>query len=461
MSFPRYEKYKDSGVEWLGEVPEHWDVRRIKYVLTKDGYKAGPFGSSLITSELSDEGDILVLTPEHVAIESLDLPFNQYLKESRRNEMAAFFVNLNDVVFPIVGTLGRAMIISVPKPGILNQRLARMSTDIKKILPAYLKLMLTDVDFYKRLDEVESKGAILNHITKEKLINRPVLTPPINEQNQILSFLRSETAKIDELIAEQQRLLELLKEKRQAVISHAVTKGLNPSVPMKDSGIEWLGEVPEHWNVKQLRHIAKIVRGASPRPAGDPKFFSSGNIDGSNTPWVTVAEITKDEKAYLSDVNEYLTSAGVENSQFFEAGTLIFTNSGATLGVPKILAINCCANDGVLAFKDLAEKVDVLFVYHFLSTTTERLRTEMKQGGGQPNLNTDIVKNLSIAVPPLSEQSDIVAFLSNETARFYNLTVEANRAIELLQERRAALISAAVTGKIDVRSLVTDKLAVE
>jgi type I restriction enzyme S subunit len=214
---------KDSDIEWLGELPAHWEVKKIKFLLRRDGYKAGPFGSSLITSELSDEGNILVLTPEHVANDSLDLPYNQYLDDSRQDEMSAFFVDMNDVVFPIVGTLGRAMIISARRPGILNQRLARMSADIARLLPSYLKLILTDVDFYKRLDEIESKGAILNHITKEKLINRPVLLPPINEQEEVLAFLNRETAKLGELTAEAQQAIALLQERRTALISAAVT----------------------------------------------------------------------------------------------------------------------------------------------------------------------------------------------------------------------------------------------
>ena len=301
-----------------------------------------------------------------------------------------------------------------------------------------------------------SVGVSYPAINASDLVSIKITLPPIPEQQTIAAFLDRETAKIDALIAEQQRLIDLLKEKRQAVISHAVTKGLNPNAPMKDSGVEWLGEVPEHWGVKKLRHIAKIVRGASPRPAGDPKFFSPENFDGNCTPWVTVAEITKDLSPYLTEVSEYLTPLGVTQSQFFESGTLIFTNSGATLGVPKILAINCCANDGVLVFKDLSHEIKILFAYYFLMTTTERLRTEMKQGGGQPNLNTDLVKNIGFAVPPISEQSTIVNFLDNENAKLDALTAEAQTAITLLQERRTALISAAVTGKIDVRGFASD-----
>src|SRR5690606_3560427 len=215
----------------------------------------------------------------------------------------------------------------------------------------------------------------------------------------IAAFLDRETAKIDSLIDEQEKLIALLTEKRQASIVRAVTKGLNANVRLKDSGVPWLKDVPVHWEVKKLRYVANVVRGASPRPAGDPRFFASDSESGVNCPWVTVAEVTKDENVFLNEVVEYLTPTGVEHSQIFEAGTLIFTNSGATLGVPKILAIDCCANDGILAFRRLSDNVDIRFLYYFLLTTTERLRTEMKQGGGQPNLNTGIVKEMSVALP--------------------------------------------------------------
>jgi type I restriction enzyme S subunit len=277
---------------------------------------------------------------------------------------------------------------------------------------------------------------------------------PVEEQEQIAAFLDRETAKIDVLIAEQEKLIALLTEKRQATISHFVSRGLTPNVPTKDSRVAWLGRVPVHWEVKKLRYVANVVRGASPRPAGDPRFFASDNESGVNYPWVTVAEVTKDDDVFLNEVVEYLTPTGVEHSQSFESGTLIFTNSGATLGVPKILAIDCCANDGILAFRNLSDKVDIRFLYYFLLTTTERLRTEMKQGGGQPNLNTGIVKEISLALPPNDEQRQVVRFLEAEILKLDSLRAHVERTIALLKERRDALIAAAVTGQIDVRDTV-------
>ncbi|MGT2593804.1 restriction endonuclease subunit S [Vibrio cholerae] len=287
--------------------------------------------------------------------------------------------------------------------------------------------------------------------TAQPLLNTEIVTSkhislPNNlvEQQKIANFLDHETAKIDTLIAKQEKLIELLKEKRQAVISHAVTKGLNPQAPMKDSGVEWLGEVPEHWDVTKFGYISQVVRGGSPRPAGDPELFN-----GDYSPWVTVAEITKDDEIYLTETETFLTKKGSLQCRVFTAGTLLLSNSGATLGVPSILSINANANDGVVGFENL--KVNSEFAYFYLSSLTQGLRDRIKQGSGQPNLNTDIVKSISIPLPPSDEIEKIVEYIHKLRAHYRQLESKAIHGITLLKERKTALISAAVTGKIDVR----------
>jgi type I restriction enzyme S subunit len=246
----------------------------------------------------------------------------------------------------------------------------------------------------------------------------------------------------------------LLKEKRQTVISHAVTKGLNPVAPMTDSGIEWLGKIPRHWGLKRFGYISAVVRGASPRPAGDGRYF-----DGDFIPWITVGDLTKDQQVYLTSTESMLTQAGAEQSRVIPEGTLVLSNSGATLGVPKILSLTGCANDGVLAFLDLDCNASKQFLYYYLTSLTENLRDRVRQGSGQPNLNTDIVKALPVPWPGKDEQVEIAGYVSKENLKLDELTTEANRAIDLLQERRTALISAAVTGKIDVRGRVETTFA--
>jgi type I restriction enzyme, S subunit len=215
----------------------------------------------------------------------------------------------------------------------------------------------------------------------------------------------------------------------------------------KPSGVEWLGDVPEHWEVILLRMVANVVRGASPLPAGDPRYFG-----GDAVPWVTVGEITKDGCVYLNETDSFLTVEGALLSNLFPVGTLIYSNSGATLGVPKILKIAGCANDGVVALLNLDSQVKTEFLYQYLASITNSIREKVKQGSGQPNLNTDIVKDLRFGLPPMEEQESIIRRITNLADQFDTLTAEAQRAIDLLQERRTALISAAVTGQIDVRS---------
>ena len=216
----------------------------------------------------------------------------------------------------------------------------------------------------------------------------------------------------------------------------------------KDSGVEWLGEVPAHWAVRTIGTLATVVRGASPRPAGDPTLF-----DGDHIPWVTVGEITKDDSVELTATNTCLTALGAERSRLFRSGTLLYSNSGATLGVPKVLCVDACANDGVVGFENLSELVSLMFLYRYLGSLTQTVREMVKQGAGQPNLNTDLVKNFVIALPPLMEQKSIGEHIDGIVSHFDQLSAEASLAMDLLTERRSALISAAVTGKIDVRGL--------
>jgi type I restriction enzyme S subunit len=418
MSFPRYPAYKPSGVEWLGEVPEHWTLAPLKKLLdiqngsdykaveTKDGYPViGSGGPFAFASQYHYEGESVLLGRKG----TIDRPL--YVRERFWAVDTMYWSKIRD------GAHGRF---------------------------AFYTSQCIPFQYY-------STNTALPSMTKSLLGSHIVAVPCETEQGAIATFLDHETAKIDALIAEQQRLIELLQEKRQAVISHAVTKGLNPDAPMKDSGVEWLGEVPEHWDVKSCRNIASIGRGASPRPAGDSRYFG-----GDFIPWVTVAEITKDCSMWLCSTEQYLTEEGAANSTVFSSGTVIYSNSGATLGVPKILKIDCCANDGVVGFRGLDLSLKPEFLYHFLWQLTDSIREWAKQGQGQPNLNTEIIKSIKIPLPPLEEQVDILRKLDEDLFVFDSLVSEADKAQFLLGERRSALISAAVTGQIDVRGLVPE-----
>ena len=304
------------------------------------------------------------------------------------------------------------------------------------------------------------QGATVESLTFESVKTTNLHLPDPAEQATIAAFLDRETGRVDRLVAKKRELIERLKEKRTALISSTVTRGLPAEVaakaglpinpPLKPSGTEWLGDIPEHWEVKKFGYISIVVRGASPRPAGDARYF-----DGDFIPWITVGEVTKDEKVFLTETETMLTEEGAANSRTIRSGTLVLTNSGATLGVPKILAVAGCANDGIVAFEGLSKAANKFFLYYYLRSLTENLRDRIKQGSGQPNLNTDIIKTLGVPFPSLLEQTAIAVYLDKETAKLDALVGKVAEAIERLQEYRTALITAAVTGKIDVREVVT------
>ncbi|MGE6081880.1 restriction endonuclease subunit S, partial [Aeromonas veronii] len=268
------------------------------------------------------------------------------------------------------------------------------------------------------------------------------LYPDIKTQRTIAAFLDYETARIDQLIATQQQLIELLKEKRQAVISHAVTKGLNPNAPMKDSGVEWLGQVPEHWIVIYIKHLSQVKRGASPRPIDDPKYFDE---DGEYA-WTRIADVSN-AGMYLTSTTQRLSALGSSLSVRLNAGELFLSIAG-TVGKPCITMFKSCIHDGFVYFPSL--KINNKFLYYIFDAGQAYLG--LGKMGTQLNLNTETVGGIKIGLPPVDEIEEIIGYIEQQKEKYEKLITKASDTIELLKERRIALISAAVTGKIDLRN---------
>ncbi len=265
--------------------------------------------------------------------------------------------------------------------------------------------------------------------------------PPLEEQHAIAAFLDRGAARIDALVAKKERLIELLEEKRTALITRAVTKGLDPNAPMKDSGVEWLREIPAHWEPKKVKRLCLVRRGASPRPIDDPIFFD----DEGEYAWVRIADVTASDR-YLEATTQRLSELGKSRSVALEAGEL-FVSIAATVGKPIITKIKCCIHDGFVYFVGLREDREYLY---YLFSCGEPYKGLGKLGT-QLNLNTDTIGDFYLPLPRREEQRAIAAFLDCETARLDALVAKVRDAIARLRELRTALISAAVTGKIDVR----------
>ena len=430
MSFPRYSAYKDSGVEWLGEVPEHWSVAK-----TVRFFKIA-MGQTILKEDLVDDGR----WPVFSATDG-DHYFGRVNDPQVR-------LGVGDIVIPARGnSIGAVKIVKEPSTTTQTTIYCKNLSQ-GRLKPEYVFHFLRGC----RTNLFYFTQTAIPQITVDEVGSNPILIPPLPEQARIAAFLDRETAKIDALVAEQQRLIDLLKEKRQAVISYAVTKGLNPAAPMKPSGIEWLGDVPAHWNVGKCGFYLTILSGFAFPSAGFTEDESATKLlRGIN---VGVSRLKWEETVYWDRTSE----DGLDIYDM-RAGDVVIgmdrplIGEGIRVSKVKDSDLPCLLLQRVASLKVgkqlhsdylLALISSEMFIAHFLPDTT---------GVSVPHISPEQIRSFIIPVPPMREQELISAFINDETAKFDTFTAEAQRAIDLLQERRTALISAAVTGQIDVRHL--------
>jgi type I restriction enzyme S subunit len=319
-------------------------------------------------------------------------------------------------------------------------------------LTSFLRYWMSTMKDKGFIDVLCNKSTIA-HFTAEKVGAVPVPFPPVAEQAAIATFLDLETAKIDALIAEQQRLIELLQEKRQAVISHAVTKGLNPDAPMKDSGVEWLGEVPEHWDVTPLKYLSEIKAGFA---------FKSDEFTDSGVPVLRIGDIGRDGTVDFCDA-KYLAAEALDDHSdvLVKHGDIVMAMTGATIGKAAryTAAEPALLNQRVCIFRARHPESQPYVWFALATHYYAEYLTITAFGGAQPNISDSELVACHVPIPPVKERVDIAMRLSEDMANMVVLETEAQQAISLLQERRSALISAAVTGQIDVRGLVPEAVA--
>jgi type I restriction enzyme S subunit len=423
MSFPHYPNYKASGVEWLGEVPEHWNVSRLgfeSWVRARLGWKG------LKAEEYADDGFAFLSTPNIKGL-SIDFENVNFITQERFDESPEIKVREGDVLLAKDGsTLGTVNVVrQLPRPTTVNSSIAVITPNAS--LNGVFLYYLFASSYMEQTIQRTKGGMGVPHLFQADLNKFYLPIPSLAEQIRIAAFLDRETAKIDGLVAEQRRLMELLKEKRQAIISHAVTQGLNPHVPMKPSGIEWLGEVPKHWEVRKLKYLCDI---------------QTGDKDTENA---------VDDGLYPF----FVRSQTVEriNSMAFDCEAILTAGDG--VGVGKVFHYHNGPFDfhqRVYMMNNFRE-VSGPYLFHFFRENFYKVALEGGAKSTVDSLRRPVFMNFTVCVPPKAEQAAIVATVEQEAVKFDTLTIEAQRAIDLLQERRSALISAAVTGQVDVRGL--------
>jgi type I restriction enzyme S subunit len=456
MSFPRYPKYKASGVEWLGEVPAHWEVTSLKRIVSsvESGTSVnstdepaapgwpGVLKTSCVYSGNFDPHENKSVDPEDVRRVSCPL---------RSGTLIVSRMNTPDLIGAAGSVADATANIYLP------DRLWQVSVSGLDIRFVHF---WTLTSAYRAQVEASCTGtsASMKNLSQDQFLAFSLAVPPPFDCERIAEFLASETAKIDALVAEQQRLIELLKEKRQAVISHAVTKGLDPTAKMKPSGIEWLGDVPAHWEVVAVRRLlSRIEQGWSPecdaRPAepGEWGVLKAGCVNRG---------------AFTPTENKVLPSSKQPPPEFeVRPGDLLMSRASGSPELVGSAAIVRSTPERLLLsdkiFRLHSEPgVATAFLAWTFGASLFRHQIERAISGGDGlaiNLPQAELLGFVCPRPPLSEQLAIAALLDRETVKIDALVAEAERAITLLQERRTALISAAVTGQIDVTQLATSR----
>ncbi|WP_126146595.1 restriction endonuclease subunit S [Synechococcus elongatus] len=438
MSFPRYPAYKKQELQCVTySIPVSWDIKPLKAVTS--------FNDEVLPESTDPDLEI-----EYVDIGSVSLADGiektEVMKFADTPSRARRIVRDGDVIVSTVRTYLKAIApIRKPPKNLIASTGFAVIRPTPSIDSHFLSFSLQSSGF---IDAVISRSSGVSYpaINSSEMARISIPVPSDEEQIAIASFLDRETAKIDALIAEQQRLIELLQEKRQAVISHAVTKGLNPDAPLKDSGVEWLGQIPAHWNVGKLGYYTVTTTGSTP-DRNNPSYWN-GEI-----PWVKTGEVMYQD---IYETEEKISDLALQQTScsLLKPGTLLMAlyGQGVTRGRVAMLAVEAACNQACAAIMT-DSRINPRFLELFLTKAYEHIRS-LGNETTQQNLNLDFVRKLEIVVPPTEEQNKIVDYLPKKLSQFDSLMKDVETEISLLQERRSALISAAVTGQIDVRNLV-------
>jgi type I restriction enzyme S subunit len=431
----------------LGEVPERWEVRRARAI--------GAFTASGIDKKIV-EGEKPVKMFNYLDVyQSTDktLRYSTDLMDTTapQDKVTEHSVRNGDILLTpsseTADDIGHAArVLDVPTGVVYSYHQLRFRTN-NIANPAFLTYCFNSAPMRSYFSSV-CTGTTRMVLGRDDFKNAPLAIPTLTEQAIIAAFLDRETAKIDALVAEQRRLIDLLKEKRQAVISHVVTKGLNPHAPMKPSGVTWLGDVPEHWRVLRLKRVSPRISGrlvyqpAQYFVAEGVPFLMGNNVTERGVNW-------EDVRFVPEEVNRQFSQHALRESDVI---TVRVGAPGLTCVVPKEAdGLNC----GSLMIIRRSASFDSQWLSGVMNGFIVRSQIDLVQyGAAQEQINITDAVDFLIPTPPLVEQSAIAAFLNDKTAQFDALSGEAQRSIDLLQERRNALISAAVTGKIDVRGLL-------
>ena len=415
----KYDSYKDSGIEWIGEIPSHWEIATVGRLCILGR------GRVISAIEIAENEGVYPVYSSQTENYGIMGKINTYDFEGEYVTWTTDGANAG-TVFYREGKFNCTNVCGTIQPKNWKQ------IDLK-FLPYYLNL---GTKFSVRLD-------INPKLMNNMMAKIPIVIPPKSEQTSIANFLDLKTSEIDEIIADKKRLLELYEEEKTAIINQAVTKGIDPDAPMKDSGIEWLGEIPEHWEVKKINwSFENIGSGTTPK-ADNQLYYFNGNIN-----WLLTGDLNDGE---IYDTSKKITQKAIDDYgtlRVYPAESIVIAMYGATIGRLGMLKIETTVNQACCVLSKPIYFDNKFAFYVLLAARPEIIN--MSYGGGQPNISQELIKSFRVPVPPINEQQLIVQHIESECSRIDFKKARTEELIELLTEYRTALISEAVTGKIKV-----------
>lgn len=426
----RYDRYKDSGIAWIGEIPEHWEVKRLKYF--GNNYNGLTYSPNDICS--SQEG-IIVLRSSNIKDNKLCFDDNVYVNKEIPTKL---LVNKGDIL--ICSRNGSASLIG---------KAALIETDIKATFGAFMMIFKGNNICHKYLYYIVTScisqykwlftTATINQLTSSMLgeIFAPFICNKL-EQQSIAAYLDQKCGEIDELITLQEKMITKLQSYKQSVITEAVTKGLNKNVPLKDSGIEWIGEIPEHWSKNKIIRLFSIIGSGT-----TPKSSKEDNYNGSIN-WIQSGDINGGDIEVCKNTISYTAFKEYPALKIYQAPFIIVAMYGASVGNISISQIDGCVNQACCVMNETKQNFKYLF---YAMNSVKKYLIYRAEGGGQPNISQDKIKNTWLPIPPLSEQQSIADYLDQRCSEIDELISIKQQKIEKLKEYKKSLIFECVTGK--------------
>lgn len=424
----RYESYKDSGVEWLGEVPSHWGLTIGMNVFREN--KRDNKGMKEKTVLSLSYGQIII-KPEEKLVGLVPESFETYQ-----------IVEPNDIIIRCTDLQNDQTSLRTglaKDKGIITSAYLNLKV-INNHSAKFLHYYLHALDITKVLYKFGS--GLRQNLSFLDFKRLPIIDISLSEQQKIAQFLDDKTAKIDQAVDLAEKQIALLKEHKQILIQNAVTRGLNPDVPLKDSGVEWIGQVPEHWEVKKITHIFPNIGSGTTPNSSDPNFYE-GNIN-----WLQTGDLTD---GYIYKTSKTITHKALKTYstlKIYPKNSLVIAMYGATIGKVGLLQIETTTNQACCVLS-AALNIEMKFIFYLFQGIKESL-VAMSYGGGQPNISQEKIKSLKLPFPNMSEQQRIADYLDTQTAKIDQAITLKTAHIEKLKEYKSVLINDVVTGKVRV-----------